>query len=221
MGATNEVGALLESIHMTMHTGTHIDALGHFTIAAEMYGGRDAAAIVGDWGLNELGIEQCPPIMARGIVLDVAASKGVDQLESGTAISAADLEAAATHAGVTIEAGDVAMINSGWGSLFMVDNNTYTAGEPGIGEEAAEWLTDRRVSVVGSDNMAVEVLPGEDSGRVFPVRQHFLVREGVFMIENLQLSEITAAGANEFLFIALPVKYTGATASTIRPVAVI
>ena len=103
----------------------------------------------------------------------------------------------------------------------MVDNSTYTAGEPGLGEEAAEWLTDRRVAVVGADNMAVEVLPGEDPKRVFPVHQHFLVRSGVYIIENVRLSEISAAGRHEFLFIALPVKYAGATASTLRPVAIV
>jgi kynurenine formamidase len=221
MGATNEPGALLESIHMTMHTGTHIDALGHFTIAAELYGGRDAASIVGDWGLTELGIEQCPPILARGVLLDVAAGRGVERMDAGDVIGSADLEAAAAAGGVLVERGDVVLINTGWGALYMTDNATYTAGEPGLGEEAAEWLTQRDIAVVGADNMAVEVLPGEDPQRVFPVHQHFLVRSGVHIIENLRLTELCASGMHEFLFIALPVKYTGATASTLRPIAIV
>jgi hypothetical protein len=41
MGATNKIGFYLERIEMTTHVSTHIDALGHATIAAELYNGLD------------------------------------------------------------------------------------------------------------------------------------------------------------------------------------
>lgn len=221
MGATNEAGALLESIHMTMHTGTHIDALGHFTIADEMFNGFSAEESIGDWGLNKLGIEQCPPILARGIVLDVSRYKGMERLEAGTVVTPQDLEGTASAQQITLREGDVVLVHTGWGQLFMVDNATYVAGEPGLGEAAARWLTEQHIAVIGADNMAVEVMPGENPQRVFPVHQHFLVEAGVYMIENIRLAEVCHEEMYEFLFIALPVKYKGATASTLRPIAIV
>jgi kynurenine formamidase len=221
MHATNEFGVLLESIHMTMHTGTHIDALGHATIADEMFNGFSAEASIGDWGLQKLGIEHCPPILTRGVVFDIARYKNRARLDAGTVVTPQDLEATAKAQQVTIREGDVVLIHTGWGQLFMVDNATYVAGEPGLGEAAAHWLTAQHIAVIGADNMAVEVMPGESPERVFPVHQHFLVEAGVYMIENIRLDEVCREGIYEFLFIALPVKYKGATASTLRPIGII
>lgn len=219
--ASNEAGVNIESIHMTMHTGTHIDALGHFTIADEMFNGYSAKESVGDWGLQNLGIEHCPPILGRGVVLDVARYKSSSRLEAGTAVTPKDIEATARSQKVAIREGDVVLVRTGWGQLYMVDNATYVAAEPGLTEEAAHWLTERHIAVVGADNMAVEVMPAQHADRVFPVHQHFLVEAGVHMIENIQLEEVCREGVWEFLFIALPVKYKGATASTLRPIAII
>ena len=68
-----------------------------------------------------------------------------------------------------IHAGDVVMIRTGHGSLWMVDNATYGAGEPGINMEAAKWLTDQKVAIIGADNWAIEVVPHEDKEKPFPV----------------------------------------------------
>lgn len=221
MGATNGAGAQLESVHMTMQTGTHIDALGHFALADELYNGYSAAEVTGDWGLGALGIEQCPPVITRGVVLDLARAGGDGDLGAGTPIRAADLEAAARSQGVTVRAGDAVLVNTGWGRHYMVDNETYVAGEPGLTADAARWLSGQGVAVVGADNMALEVLPFEKPDEAFPVHAHFLVEAGVYIIENIRLDEVCRDRLYEFLFIALPVKYAGATGSTLRPVAVV
>ena len=149
MHATNEFGALLESIHMTMHTGTHIDALGHATIADEMFNGFSAKESIGDWGLQNLGIEHCPPILTRGVVFDIARYKNRARLDAGMVVTPQDLEATAKAQQVTLREGDVVLVHTGWGQLFMVDNATYVAGEPGLGEEAAHWLTEQHIAVIG------------------------------------------------------------------------
>lgn len=221
MQAVNEAGVLLERVDMTMHVGTHIDALGHFTIADEMYNGFSAQEIVGDWGLERLGIEQAPPIFARGVILDIAGYKGVECLEGGTVVTPGDLEGAAKRQRVSIKPGDAVLLHTGWSRHFMVDNPKYVSAEPGLGEESARWLTAQQVVAIGADTMAVEVMPMEDARKVFPVHQHLLVEQGVYMIENLQLDDPCKDGVYEFLFILLPVKFKGATASPVRPVAVI
>jgi len=221
MNAVNEAGVLLERVEMTMHVGTHIDALGHFTIADEMYNGYSAEDSLGNWGLERLGIEQAPPIITRAVILDLAAYKGVEHLEGGTVVTPVDLEGAMRRQKVSIQQGDAVLMHTGWSKYFMTDNQKYVSAEPGLGEDSARWLTDQKVAAIGADNMAVEVMPMEDARKAFPVHQHLLVEKGVYIIENLRLDDPLKDGVYECLFILLPVKYKGATASPVRPVAVI
>ncbi|MDP6345904.1 MAG: cyclase family protein [Alphaproteobacteria bacterium] len=222
LGATNEVGANLERMELTMHVGTHIDALGHFTIGDRMYGGYSADQTVGDWGLANLGVEQIPPIITRGVCLDLSDLDGGDPLPAGRAITADDVRRHCDGRSIELRPGDAVFINTGWGRLFMTDNATYVSGEPGIEEGAAHWLTEQGVLAIGADNMAVEVLPGTRHPEIMmPVHQHCLVEAGVYLVENLVLDELIAAGADAFCLVMLPVKFKGATGCPVRPVAIL
>lgn len=221
-GATNDAGSNLERIEMTTHVGTHIDALGHFTIGTEMYGGNDANDVMTDFGLAKLGIEHAPSIVSRGLMVDVSRLDGGEHLEAGRSIDRADIEGALAERTLEIRRGDILLIHTGWGRFYMRDNARYLSGEPGINLAAARWLTAQGVTAIGVDNMAVEVLPGEDDPRVkMPVHQHCLVEAGVYLIENLRLAPLVEAGLAEFCFILLPVKFKGATGSPARPIAMV
>lgn len=221
LGATNEVGVNIERMEMTAHVGTHIDALGHFSIGDRLYNNNDANEVVTDWGLNRLGIEHAPPMVTRGILLDVAGIDGGDQLAAGRAVTPEELQQAAAAAKVAIEPGDIVLIRTGWGKLFGIDNPSYVAGEPGIDVPAARWLTDQGVVAVGCDNMAVEVLPNPNKALSMPVHQHLLAEAGVYIIENLALEELAAAKLYSFCFILLATKYKGATGCPVRPIAMV
>jgi kynurenine formamidase len=221
-GATNDAGTNLERIEMTTHVGTHIDALGHVTIGEEMYNGRRAPEILDDFGLTDLGVEHIPPMITRGVLLDVAGLDGDVLLQAGRAVDMDDLQRAQERAGVAIGEGDVVCINTGWGHWFMRDNDRYVAGEPGIEEGAARWLTERGVVAIASDNMAVEVIPNPTHpALILPVHQHTLVEAGVYLIENIKLDALAAAGVSEFCFMLLATKFKGATGCPVRPVAVV
>jgi kynurenine formamidase len=132
-----------------------------------------------------------------------------------------DLAHAADAAGVAVGAGDIVLIRTGWGQFFGTNNARYLEGEPGIDVPAAHWLTQRDVVAIGSDNMAVEVLPNPDRGMAMPVHQHVLVESGVYLIENLALEELAKERIYEFCFILLATKYKGATGCPVRPVAMV
>lgn len=136
-------------------------------------------------------------------------------------VTSADLEGVVKKQKVSIQPGDAVLLHTGWSKFFMVDNQKYVSAEPGLGEEGARWLIDQRVVAIGADTMAVEVMSMEAARKVFPVHQHLLVETGVYIIENLRLNDPLTAGVYEFLFILLPVKYKGATAAPVWPVAVI
>jgi kynurenine formamidase len=222
LGATNDAGSNLERIELTAHVGTHIDALGHFTIGDRMHGGYSAAATVDDFGLLNLGIEHCPPLVTRGLLLDVSGHDGGDHLAAGRAVTVADLERALARAGLEIAAGDAVCLHTGWGRFYATDTARYVAGEPGIGVEAARWLTARDIVAIAADNMAVEVLPSPDHpASILPVHQHCLAEAGVYLVENLATAVLIEAAVSAFCFVLSPVKFRGATGSPVRPIAIV
>ena len=221
MGATNDAGSNVERIEMTAHVGTHIDALGHVSKGDKLYNGFDATETLGDWGLTRLGIERTPPMITRGVLLDVAGLDGGPHLEAGRVITPEDLARAAEAAVVTLEPGDFVLIRTGWGRYFGVDNARYLSGSPGIDVPAAQWLTAQGVAAIGADNMALEVLPNPDHTKALPVHQHCLAEAGVHIIETLLLEELAADAVARFCLIVLPPKMRGATGAPVRPVALV
>ncbi len=221
-GGENDAGAILERIGMTSHVGTHIDALGHFAEGDRMYGGRSAEALTTPSGLAELGVENIPPIVTRGICLDLAGLDGAAHLEPGRAVTQSDLEAAFAAAGTPPRPGDVVCLHTGWGRYYDTDPQRYIAGEPGIDLTAARYLTSHGVIAIGADTMAVEVLPGADFPKVqMPVHLHCLVEAGVNLIENLCLDEMVAKRITTFCIVIAAVKLKGATGAPLRPLALI
>lgn len=218
-GATNKVGFYLERIEMTTHVSTHIDALGHVTIAAELYNGLDREDAASDIGLNHNGIDKSPPFIATGILIDVAAYKGVENLEAGYAITAADLQGALKKQGTTIPKGAIVFVHTGWGKNFTAKPQHYAHTGPGIGIEASKWLASKQVVAIGADNMALEVTPGEDPKVVFPVHQHLLVKQGIYIIENVKSDELAAKKLYQSTVIMLPTKFKGATGTPLRIIA--
>ncbi|MBV1931329.1 MAG: cyclase family protein [Porticoccaceae bacterium] len=219
MGATNDIGFYLERIEMTTHVSTHIDALGHVTIAAELYNGLDREQAASDTGLNHNGIDKSPPFIATGILIDVAAYKGVDNLEPGYAITPADLQGALKQQGTSIPKGAIVYIHTGWGKNFTAKPQHYAHTGPGIGLAASKWLASKNVVAIGADNMALEVTPGEDSKVVFPVHQHLLVKQGIYIIENVKTDELAAKKRYQTTTIMLPTKFRGATGTPLRIIA--
>ena len=221
-GTTNDAGAIMEHIELSVHVGTHVDALGHFTIGDHMYGGFSADETIDDHGLAHLGIDNMPPIITRGVCVDVSGLDGGEHLEGGRAVSAEDLKGALDRAELELEPGDVVCIRTGWGRFYATDPVRYASTEPGLDIGAARWLTDRDVCAVGSDNMAIEVTPGVEHPRIqYPVHQHFLVECGVTMIENMMLDDLVRDEVARFCFILLAVKLKNATGCPVRPVAII
>ena len=184
---------------MTAHVGTHIDALGHFSKGDRLYNGLSAADTVTDWGLERLGIEHAPPMITRGVLLDVAGLRWRPAFEPRPRRHAGRTGARRRRGGVAIEPGDIALIRTGWGRYFGIDNARYLQGEPGIDVPAARWLTEQGVTAIGCDNMAVEVLPNPDHGISMPVHQYALAEAGVYLIENLALDELARDGVSSLL----------------------
>ncbi|HVV09482.1 cyclase family protein [Amycolatopsis sp.] len=205
------------------HVGTHIDSLSHVSQDGKLHGGVDADDAQRGGGFTEHGVEKIPPLVTRGVLLDVAGTRGVDVLEPGYGVTEADLVDAAERAGVQPEAGDVAVVRTGWARHFS-DATTYlgqVAGVPGMTEGAARWLAARGVVATGADTTAYERIPPGAGHRELPVHRVLLVEHGIYIMEHLNLEDAASEGLTEFLFVVAPLRIVGGTGSPIRPVAVV
>lgn len=204
--------------------GTQFDGLGHVGTRVDgedvFYNGFKLSEIGDAYGLKKLGVQNAGPFFTRGVLLDVASYKGVERLEPTYVITVLDIEGTLQKQGIEIREGDVVLFHTGHGKLWMKDNATYGASNPGPGITAIRWLVERGVVMTGADTGSVEALPGENPSRPFEGHQELMNRNGVYNIENLDLDELVADQVYEFAFIFAPLKLKGATGSPGNPIAV-
>ena len=206
---------------MMEHSGTHIDALCHQACDLKFFGGVAVDDVERADGYRELGAETIRPILARGVLLDVAGWKGVESLPKHYPITADDLVGCARASNVTINPGDVLLVRTGFARCWT-DEATYLSAA-GVSKSGNVWAADRRVVAVGADNMAWDSMEERDpdTNMMLYGHVHLLVTHGIHIIENLNLDELAAAGHREFCFIGVPLKFRGATGSPIRPLALV
>jgi kynurenine formamidase len=207
------------TLMMMEHSGTHIDALSHQAFEFTMYGGVRTDAAETPTGFTQLGVETIPPLLCRGVLLDVAGWKGADRLPPRSAITAADLAGCAAQQGVEVKAGDVLLVRTGYAPLW--DDEPAYLDAAGVGKTGTLWAADRGVVAVGADNMAWDA-PDErdpDTGATLFAHAYLLPQKGVYIIENLALEELARDKVWEFAFVGIPLKLKGATGSPIRPLA--
>lgn len=205
------------------HVGTHIDALAHVSQDGRLHGGIDAAEAGRGGKYAELGVHTISPMIRRGVLLDVPRHLGIDACGGGDEITADDLESCADAENVRIETGDVVLIRSGWGRKFA-EGSAYLgkeSGVPGISEDGARWLCDRNIHAAGADTIAFERLAPGGGHSVLPAHRIFLVENGIYLIEALNLEDLAEAGIHQFTFVLVPLNIYGATGSPVRPLAVI
>lgn len=222
-------GGIAYAEDMMFFSGQHgaptIDALGHISDNGKLFGGLDAVASESPAGLLKLGIEIYPKekLINRAVLLDVARFKNVDALDAGQEITAEDLQATAKAEGVEIQPGDSVLIRTGFGKYFEADRAKYSGFRPGPGESAARWLAGKSIFLTGDDQMSYEVVP--QKGTVFPCHRILIADSGIYLVENLNLEELSKALAEqksyEFILVLNPPRLRGATGAPVNAFAII
>lgn len=219
---TAEIGQVGTQYDGLGHIGVQVGAIGDKT-EMRFYNGVTVQEMQGSYGLVKLGTEKLHPIIARAVLIDIAAARGVEAMEKGDEITMADVKAALEKQGMSdwkCQPGDAFAFRTGWTKHWVKDNAKYNSGEPGVGMEVARWLAeDCKAGVVGADTWAVEAVPNPDPACVFCVHQYFLARHGIAIQENLSLDGLVKEGVYEFMWTYSPVPIVGATGSIGNPVA--
>ncbi len=222
MGVGDEANKLVSytgsAVSMYSHTGTHIDALNHFGLNGKIYNGFAADQHLGDRGWRKTGAETIPPIVARGVMLDIATAKGLDELPNGYVIEQVDIEAALKHHGISLETGDVVMIRTGRMKHY---NNTaaYMINPPGLGFSGAKFLAENGAMIIGADNLSLEAFPSKFEPNYISVHTFLLAEKGIPIMELVDLQALSEDRIYEFAFIEGSLKLRGADAAPMRPIA--
>jgi kynurenine formamidase len=211
--------------------GTQFDGLGHVggevryadgSLQRVFYNGFTTGEMNAGTGLRQLGIEHVKPLLTRGVLIDLPAYKNVQRLEGGYEVTLADVRGALQRQGIAESAimpGDAVLFRYGWAQLWGSPAEFMAARLPGIGLEVARWLVERKVTVTGSDTSVTEVSPSP-TGQTIPVHQELMMKNGIFNIENMTFEELAAERGYEFLLVATPIRFEGATGSPLRPLAI-
>jgi kynurenine formamidase len=217
----NGISSVSELITMGGHAGTHVDALGHISNCGEVHGGHpvgEAADVIG--GLSIGSVEEVPPLIGPGHLLDGPTLFGRD-LTPEDGINAAELERWFDGRS-SPEPGSILLIRTGWMQRYWDDVDAYiglTTGLPGLTLDGAGWLSERGILAAGSDTMNLE--QKKIGVTCLDVHVHFLVENGIYIMEELNLDGLAADGVTEFSFIATPLRIGGGSGSPLRPLAVV
>jgi kynurenine formamidase len=204
---------------MMEHSGTHIDALSHQANGLRLFGGVEVDGAETPSGFSRLGIETVPPLLCRGVLLDVAGHQGQVRLPPRHGIAADELTACAAAQGVEVRAGDVLLVRTGYGSLWH-DEAAYLEAA-GVDRSGTLWAAERGVVAVGADNMAWDVPDVRDpeTGATLFAHLYLLPQKGIYIIENVNLEGLARDRVYAFAFVGIPLKLQGATGSPLRPLA--
>jgi kynurenine formamidase len=200
--------------------GSQLDGLGHIGIDNVYYNCVKAADFAAADGLKKFGIEKVPPLVARGVVLDMTAVFNQNPVAAGTPFNKKEIDDALKRQGIEIKKGDIVLFHTGYQAVATKDPKAFLAGEPGLGKEGAEYLVSKEVIAVGADQWALEVIPFEKGVGVFEVHQILLPKNGIYILENMMTDQLVADKAWEFLFVLGQPRITGSVQAIINPVAI-
>lgn len=210
----------MEVVTASPHLGTHVDGLAHIQCHGRTFGGHHVRDVYGDFGWKVNGMEHSLPIVGRGVLVDVAAHKGVSHLPDRYEVTTSDLAEALAAQGTRLQAGDTVLVRTGWfASFYRANPDVYFASQPGVGPDAALWLYEQGMAVLGTDTSGTEVIPMPNAERT--THGLMIVERGVHLLEIMDLESVAQDRVYEFAFLALPLRIVGATGSWIRPVAIV
>jgi len=201
-------------------TGSQLDGLGHMGEAGTYYNCNEAEDFIDIVGLKKLGTHNVPPLVGRGVLLDMARYFDVPVMSAGQGIASADIRAAAKAQGVEIRQGDVVLLHTGWtDGMLQSDPAAWAAGEPGLTNEAARYLASLQPMAVGADTWGVDAVPPVAGDKVFYGHIEFLRNNGVYMLETMNTGRLAREGVHEFMFVLGQARIKGAVQMIINPVA--
>ncbi len=208
-------------VQVWLGIGSQIDGLGHLGQEGIYYNCNDEKDFAAITGLKKLGTHNIPPLISRGVVIDMTAHFGQDHLNAGQVFNEDEIQAAAKAQGIEIREGDIVLFHTGWTDAKLeADPKAWVSGEPGLGESGAHWLASKNVMAVGADTWGVEPVPPEKKGRPFFGHVILLKQNGIYLLETMNTGPLVKEGVKEFMFVLGQARIRGTVQMIINPVAI-
>ncbi|MDC0213618.1 cyclase family protein [Gammaproteobacteria bacterium] len=207
-------------LQMWLGTGPQLDGLGHMGESGQFYNcnmGKDFSEVS---GLTKLGIEKVPPLVGRGVLLDMAEYFEVDSMTAGQPITSEDIKKASKAQGIKIGKGDVVLFHTGWtDAKLKSEPNVWVSTIPGITNDAAVYLATLSPMAVGADTWGIGAVPPIEGDKIFYDHITLLKENGVFLLETMNTGHLAREGVKEFMFVLGQARLKGAVQMIINPVA--
>ena len=220
LGVGWEASSNDDVLQMWLGTGPQLDGLGHMGEAGEFYNcnqGKDFSIIT---GLTKLDISGIPPMVGRGVMIDIAKQMGVDSLQAGQPITSNDIKAAMKSQGVTVGEGDVVLLHTGYTDATLKQNPSLWAGSiPGITNEASVFLAGLKPMAVGADTWGLGAVPPRAGDKIFYDHVVLLKQHGIYILETMNTGRLADERVHEFMFVLGQARLKGAVQMIINPVA--
>ena len=220
LGVGWEASSNDDVLQMWLGTGPQLDGLGHMGEAGEFYNcnqGKDFSIIT---GLTKLDISGIPPMVGRGVMIDIAKQMGVDSLQAGQPITSDDIKAAMKSQGVTVGEGDVVLLHTGYTDATLKQNPSLWAGSiPGITNEASVFLAGLKPMAVGADTWGLGAVPPRAGDKIFYDHVVLLKQHGIYILETMNTGRLADESVHEFMFVLGQARLKGAVQMIINPVA--
>jgi len=216
----NKMSYLDDMITGWLGVGTQLDSLAHLGTDNTFYNGNKTQDFVSATGVTKLGIEKVPPIVTRGVLLDLARFKGKPRLDGGELVTADELRQAMQQQNVRVTPGDIVVLHTGWLSVLGEDPKRFGEQEPGIDGAGAEYLASLEPVAVGADTWGVEAVPFRNPNVMWQGHQVLLARNGIYIVETLDTSALVRDRVTEFMFVLGQPLYRGAVQAIVNPVAI-
>lgn len=179
--------ANVEKMIINTHTGTHVDVPYHFFPDGDT--------------LDKIPVETW---LGEGVVVNMSHKKDRE------VIGATDLDERAKH----VRDGDIAMIYTGRGK-YRGFNERYLKNWPSIDESGARWFVDRKVKMIGTDGLGIEMY-----GFTEPAVHRTILGAGIPVVEEVYLEEIAPLGDRRWFFVCLPLLLKDAGGCLARVIAI-
>lgn len=200
--------------------GPQIDGLGHLGEEGMYYNCNEEKDFAAITGLKKLGVHNIPPLVGRGVLINMAKHFKTDVMKAGQFFNEKEIQEAAKAQGVEIREGDVVLFHTGWtDGMLKSDPKAWVSGEPGLGEEGATWLASKNVMAVGADTWGLEPVPPQKEGRPFFGHVILLKEHGIYILETMNTGKLAKEGISEFMFVLGQARIRGTVQMIINPVA--
>ena len=207
-------------VQMWLGVGPQLDGFGHMGEKGVFYNCNDASEVTDITGMKKLGTEKIPPLVGRGVLLDMTKHFNVEYMQLGQPITTDDIKLAAKSQNIKFQKGDVILFYTGWtDKMLKSDPDLWNSGEPGITNDAAKYLSSLNPMAIGSDTWGVEVVPAIEGDKLFYGHITLLKENGILILETMNTGELVRENVNEFMFVLGQPKIKGTVQMIINPVA--